>query len=413
MFLPVDEQLALIHAGTAEIIPEPELKRKLARSRDTDTPLIIKQGFDPTRPDLHIGHAVSIHKLRTFQELGHQVVFVIGDFTALVGDPSGRSDTRPVMERDEIERNLKTYAEQVFTILDPDRTQIRRNSEWLAKLDLEDVLRLTSLYTVARMMEREDFSRRFAAGKPITLAEFVYPMLQAYDSVVLKADVELGGTDQTYNLLLGRTLQEREGQEPQVCLTMPLLRGTDGERKMSKSYDNYVGLTMDPAEMFGRTMSIPDTLLVEWIDLASGADDGERSSRSRQAETDPLSAKRWLAETIVMRYHGTDAAARARTNFDRVHRERNVPEEMPDVRLTSDKDGRIWIAHVLNRAGLTQSTSEARRILKQGGVKVDGETIIDADCHLSIGKYVIQRGRRKFVRLEIDSSEARDDDDSL
>jgi len=317
------------------------------------------------------------------------------------------------MERDEIERNLKTYAEQVFTILDPDRTQIRRNSEWLAKLDLEDVLRLTSLYTVARMMEREDFSRRFAAGKPITLAEFVYPMLQAYDSVVLKADVELGGTDQTYNLLLGRTLQEREGQEPQVCLTMPLLRGTDGERKMSKSYDNYVGLTMDPAEMFGRTMSIPDTLLVEWIDLASGADDGERSSRSRQTETDPLSAKRWLAETIVMRYHGTDAAARARVSFDRVHRERNAPEEMPAVRLTSDKDGRIWIAHVLNRAGLTQSTSEARRILKQGGVKVDGETIIDADCHLSIGKYVIQRGRRKFVRLEIDSSEARDDDDSL
>lgn len=413
MFLPVDEQLALIRAGTAEIIPEPELKRKLERSRDTDTPLIIKQGFDPTRPDLHIGHAVSIHKLRTFQELGHQVVFVIGDFTALVGDPSGRSDTRPVMERDEIERNLETYAEQVFTILDPDRTQLRRNSEWLAKLNLEDVLRLTSLYTVARMMEREDFSRRFAAGKPITLGEFVYPMLQAYDSVVLKADVELGGTDQTYNLLLGRTLQEREGHEPQVCLTMPLLRGTDGERKMSKSYDNYVGLTMDPAEMFGRTMSIPDTLLVEWIDLASGADDGERSSRSRQAETDPLSAKRWLAETIVMRYHGTNAAARARASFDRVHRERNAPEEMPAVRLTGDEDGRIWIAHVLNRAGLTQSTSEARRILKQGGVKVDGETIIDADCHLSIGTYVIQRGRRKFVRLEIDGSEARDDDDSL
>ena len=401
MFLPVDEQLELIRAGTAQIIPELELKKKLERSRNTDSPLIIKQGFDPTRPDLHIGHAVSIHKLRTFQELGHQVVFVIGDFTAIVGDPSGQSDTRPVLSRDEIEENLKTYSEQVFTILDEDRTKVVRNSEWLAKLNLESVMRLTSQYTVARMMEREDFSRRYAAQQPITLSEFVYPMLVAYDSVILKADVELGGTDQTYNLLLGRTLQEREGQEPQVCLTMPLLRGTDGEQKMSKSYDNYIGLAMDPAETFGRTMSIPDTLLPEWIELASGAEARQRSTWTQQVETDPLAAKRWLAEAIVERYHGTAAATEARAGFDRVHREGNVPDEMPTVCLTSEENGKIWIAHALKRAGLAKSSSEARRTLEQGGIKVDGETILDPDCHLSVGTYVVQRGRRKFIRLEI------------
>ncbi|MFQ5529499.1 MAG: tyrosine--tRNA ligase [Gemmatimonadota bacterium] len=413
MFLPVDEQLTRIRAGVAEIIPEPELERKLARSRDTGTPLIIKQGFDPTRPDLHIGHAVSIHKLHTFQELGHQVVFVIGDFTALVGDPSGQSGTRPMVDRDEIERNLETYAEQVFTILDPDRTALRRNSEWLAKLDLEDVLRLTSQYTVARMLEREDFSRRYAAQQPITLGEFVYPMMQAYDSVVLRADVELGGTDQTYNLLLGRTLQEREGQEPQVCLTMPLLRGTDGEQKMSKSFDNYVGLTMDPGEMFGRTMSIPDTLLPEWIELASGADTDERAAWIELAEADPLEAKRRLAGRIVERYRGPEAATQARERFDRVHREGDVPEDMPSVRLTCEPGGDIWIARVLKGSGLASSTSEARRIITQGGVRVDGRAVDDPDCHLSPGTYVLQRGRRKFVRLEIDGAEVGDDDGSF
>jgi len=401
MFLPVDEQLELIRAGTAQIIPELELTKKLERSRNTDSPLIVKQGFDPTRPDLHIGHAVSIHKLRTFQELGHQVVFVIGDFTAIVGDPSGQSDTRPMLSRDEIEENLKTYSEQVFTILDQDRTQVVRNSEWLAKLNLESVMRLTSQYTVARMMEREDFSRRYEGQQPITLSEFVYPMLVAYDSVILKADVELGGTDQTYNLLLGRTLQEREGQEPQVCLTMPLLRGTDGEQKMSKSYDNYIGLAMDPAETFGRTMSIPDTLLPEWIELASGAEARQRSTWIQQVETDPLAAKRWLAEAIVERYHGTAAATEARAGFDRIHREGNVPDVMPTVCLTSEENGKIWIAHALKRAGLAKSSSEARRTLEQGGIKVDGETILDPDCHLSVGTYVVQRGKRKFIRLEI------------
>ena len=413
MFLPVDEQLARIREGVSELIPEAELESKLERSRSTDTPLVIKQGFDPTRPDLHIGHAVSIYKLQTFQELGHRVVFVIGDFTALVGDPSGQSDTRPMLTHDEIERNLQTYADQVFMILDPDRTELRRNSEWLADLRLENVVRLTSHYTVARMLEREDFSRRYAAQQPITLGEFVYPMLQAYDSVALRADVELGGTDQKYNLLLGRTLQEREGQEPQVCLTMPLLRGTDGEQKMSKSYDNTVGLAMEASEMFGRTMSIPDSLLEEWIELTTGAGADERAAWIAEANADPLAAKRRLATHIVDRYHGAGAGDAARENFDRMHREGGAPEEMPTVRLPAGEDGRLWIAHALKQSGLAASSSEARRLMGEGAIRVDGEPVTDTDCHLSRGAYVVQRGRRKFVRLEIDGAEVGDDDGSL
>ncbi len=412
MFPPVDEQLTRIRDGAAEIIPEDDLVRKLERSRATGRPLIVKQGFDPTRPDLHIGHAVSIHKLHAFQELGHQVVFVIGDFTALVGDPSGRSDTRPMLTRDEIESNLTTYAEQVFTILDRERTELRRNSEWLGELGLEDVLRLTSQYTVARMLEREDFARRHAAHEAITMSEFIYPMMQAYDSIMLEADVELGGTDQTYNLLLGRTLQERAGQEPQVCLTVPLLRGTDGERKMSKTYDNYVGLTMEPAEMFGRTMSIPDALLPEWIDLATGTTEPEREEWKRQAEDDPLAAKRRLARRLVARYHGEEAAGEARAAFDRIHREGGEPEDMPEMRLEVEPGEGLWIAHALKRSGLASSSSEARRLIDQGGVRLDGETVTDTDCHLPPGSHVLQRGRRKFVRLEIDSAEVGDDDGS-
>ncbi|MGD8496860.1 MAG: tyrosine--tRNA ligase [Gemmatimonadales bacterium] len=413
MFPPVDEQLTRIRDGAADVIPEDELRRKLERSRSTGQPLVVKQGFDPTRPDLHIGHAVSLHKLHTLQELGHRVVFVIGDFTALVGDPSGRSDTRPMLSSEEIEANLATYAEQVFAILDRERTEIRRNSEWLGALGLEDILRLTSQYTVARMLEREDFARRHAEGSPISLVEFLYPMMQAYDSIALEADIELGGTDQTFNLLLGRTLQERAGQEPQVCLIMPLLRGTDGERKMSKSYDNYVGLAMEPAEMFGRTMSIPDELMPEWIDLATGVEEAERAEWRSQADGDPLAAKRRLAARIVARYHGAAAAEEAREAFDRIHRAHDLPEDMPEVRLAADRDAGLWIAHALKRSGLVDSTSQARRLVEQGGVRVDGDTISDTECHLRPGSYVLQRGRRKFVRLEIDGAEVGDDDGSF
>ena len=401
MFPTATEQLERIRHGVSEIIPETELLGKLERSITSGEPLIVKQGFDPTRPDLHLGHAISIHKLRTFQELGHRVVFVIGDFTALVGDPSGRSETRPMLTREEIEHNLRTYEEQVFRILDPELTEIRRNSEWLSRLDLEDVLRLTAGYTVARMLERDDFADRFAAQKPITLVEFLYPMMQAYDSIALEADVELGGTDQKFNLLLGRTLQERAGQEPQVCILLPLLRGTDGDRKMSKSYDNTVGLSDEPAEMFGRTMSIPDSVLTEWIELVSGAPRVERAERIAQVEADPLSAKRWLAGQIVGRYHDEAAIEQARAQFDRLHRTRGVPDEIDVVSLDPQEDGTLWIARALVETGLARSTSEARRLIDQGGIRVDGEPITDTGCHLPRGSFVVQRGKRRFVRVEI------------
>ncbi|MEN8145278.1 MAG: tyrosine--tRNA ligase [Gemmatimonadota bacterium] len=399
MFPKVDEQIARITDGVAEVIPEQALRAKLQTSLDRGEPLVVKQGFDPTRPDLHLGHAVSIDRLRVFQELGHQVVFLIGNFTALVGDPSGRDETRPALSPQEIELNLKTYTEQVGKILDPGRTVFRRNSEWLSPMTLPDVLKLTSQYTVARMLERDDFSRRYADGRPITLAEFLYPMMQAFDSVQLQADVELGGTDQKFNLLLGRTFQEKAGQDPQVCITVPILRGTDGSRKMSKSYDNYVGLSMEPSEMYGRTMSIPDTLLEEWIRLASGASREERVRRVDESATDPLSAKRWLAAAIVGRYHGLEAAHAAEDGFDRMHRDRAAPEELAEYELATDPNGKLGIAHALLRSGLTDSTSDAHRMIKQGAVRVDGEVVSDGNMYLEPGTYVLQRGKRRYARI--------------
>ncbi len=402
MFLPVDEQIHRIGEGTESIVPEDELAAKLERSARKDRPLLIKQGFDPTRPDLHIGHGVSIHKLRTFQELGHRVVFVMGDFTARVGDPSGRDETRPMLSEEEIESNLATYEDQLFRILDPEATEIRRNSEWLAGLALADVLRLASQYTVARMLERDDFAARHREGRPISLVEFLYPMMQAYDSVALRADVELGGTDQLFNLLLGRTLQERAGQEPQVCLIMPLLRGTDGQRKMSKSYGNYVGIAMEAGETFGRVMSIPDTLLDEWLVLVSSAFGEELATRRAQAGTDPLAAKRWLAGDLVARYHGAAAAGEARAAFDRLHRRREVPENVPAVSLPLGRRETLWIAHVLRDSGLADSSSDARRLIRQGAVRVDGSVIRDGQTHLAAGEYLVQRGKRRFARVVID-----------
>ncbi|MYE35674.1 MAG: tyrosine--tRNA ligase [Gemmatimonadales bacterium] len=401
MFLPVDEQIRRIRAGAESIVPEDELVAKLERSAREDRPLLIKQGFDPTRPDLHIGHGVSIHKLRTFQELGHRVVFVMGDFTARVGDPSGRDETRPMLSEEEIESNLATYEDQVFRILDPEATEIRKNSEWLAGLALADILRLTSQYTVARMLERDDFAARHREGRPISLVEFLYPMMQAYDSVALRADVELGGTDQRFNLLLGRTLQERAGQEPQVCLIMPLLRGTDGHRKMSKSYGNYVGIAMEARETFGRVMSIPDTLLDEWLVIVSSASGRALATRRAQAETDPLAAKRWLAGDLVARYHGTTAADEAREAFDRLHRRREVPEDVPALSLSLGNRETLWIAHVLRDSGLAASSSEAGRLIRQGAVRVDGSVIREGDFRLGEGEYLVQRGKRTFARVAL------------
>ena len=404
-FPSVAEQLEVIRRDTVEIVPEDELVRKLERSLKSGEPLRIKQGFDPTRPDLHIGHAVSIRKLRDFQELGHEVIFVVGDTTAMVGDPSGRSELRPQLSAEEVAANAVTYEEQVFKILDPGRTRVEFNSAWLGALKLEDMLRLTGQYTVARMLEREDFANRHREGVPISLVEFMYPLLQAYDSVALRADVELGGSDQKFNLLVARAIQERYGQEPQVCLLMPLLRGTDGVHKMSKSYDNYVGLADPPTEQYGRTMSIPDTLLEEWLRLASELTGEKLAAALRKSESEPYVAKRELASRIVQRYHGEAAAAQAAEHFDVVHRQKGVPDDVEEVALSPadpalvTEGGEIWLPRLLVRVGLAPSTSQAARLIEQGAVSVDGERVEGRDARVAArGEHLLQKGRRHFVR---------------
>ncbi len=398
-FPPVAEQVDLIRAKAVEIIPEEGLADKLERSRQTGVGLVVKEGFDPTRPDLHLGHAVSIQLLKLFQDLGHQVVFVVGDFTGLVGDPSGQDQTRPQLSEEEIRANMKTYQEQVFHILDPEKTRVARNSGWLAKLKLADVLTLTSRYTVARILERDDFAARYEGGRPISLVEFLYPLMQGYDSVALEADVEIGGTDQKFNLLVGRTLQERYGQEPQVCITLPLMRGTDGMRKMSKSLDNYVGITEPPEDMYGKTMSIPDELLEEWYRLASSFGGSELETALKVIPGDPMGAKRALARDITRQYGGEAAALEAEAHFDRVVRRRERPEEIPDVEIERDGD-EMWLPRVMVEAGLSSSSSEAVRLIKQGAVHVDGETVADKDCRVQTsGPVLIQRGKRRFARV--------------
>ncbi|HEX5724809.1 MAG TPA: tyrosine--tRNA ligase, partial [Longimicrobiaceae bacterium] len=404
-FPPVPEQLDAIRQGALEIVPEDELARKLERSAAADRPLVVKQGFDPTRPDLHIGHAVSIRKLRTFQELGHQVVFVVGDSTALIGDPSGRNELRPPLSEEEVRANARTYTDQVFKLLDPERTRIEFNSSWLAPLRLAELLRLTAQYTVARMLEREDFARRHAENRPISLVEFMYPLMQAYDSVALSADVELGGSDQKFNLLVARAIQERYGQAPQVCLLMPLLRGADG-RKMSKSYDNYVGLADPPGEQYGRTLSISDDLLEEWWTLASGAAGAELEEGLRLARTDPYRAKRLLAARVVAAYHGGDAAGRAAEEFDALFRRHELPAEMPEHEVDPGdpallpEGGTVLVARLLARVGLASSNSDAVRQVEQGAVAVDGEKVAGREARVAAaGEVVLQRGKRHFARV--------------
>ena len=398
----------VIRRDAVEIVPEEALVRKLERSLKSGEPLRVKQGFDPTRPDLHIGHAVSIRKLRDFQDLGHQVVFVVGATTAMIGDPTGRSEIRPPLSAEEVRENARSYEEQVFRILDPERTRVEFNSTWLAPLSLEEVLKLTAQYTVARMLEREDFSNRYREGVPISLVEFMYPLLQAYDSVALRADVELGGSDQKFNLLVARAIQERYGQEPQVCLLMPLLRGTDGVHKMSKSYDNYVGIADAPAEQYGRTMSIPDDLLDEWYRLASGLG-GEALDRAlATAREKPYVAKRELAQLVVSQYHGDEAADEAAARFDVVHQQRGVPDDIPELAVAASDDalgaegGRVWVPRLLVRAGLAPSTSQAVRLIQQGAVSVDGEKIEEREAAVGVpGDYLLQKGKRHFVRVRI------------
>ena len=395
-FPPVNEQMDAIRRGAVEIIPEDHLVKKLERSLKTGEPLIIKQGFDPTRPDLHLGHLVSIRKLRTFQELGHRVVFLIGDFTALVGDPSGQSETRPRMTEDEVARNAQTYREQIFKVLDPKHTVIERNSRWLSALKPPDILTLTSHYTVARMLERDDFANRWKAHTPISVMEFLYPLLVAYDSVELKADVELGGTDQKFNLLTGRTLMERYGIEPQVCLTMPLLRGLDGERKMSKSYDNYIGLAESAEDQYGKAMSIPDSLLEEWITLVSSIPVERLGEAVKRASREPYAVKRELAADIVTQFHGAEGAERAAAHFDQLFRKKEAPAERPAFTHAPGK-----LAAILKDIGFAKSASEARRMIEQGGVQLDGTKAGDADASLAAGTYVLKYGKLKFADLTV------------
>jgi tyrosyl-tRNA synthetase len=405
-FPTLNEQMDAIRRGATEIIPVEALARKIERSIATGEPLVVKQGFDPTRPDLHLGHMVSIRKLRTFQELGHRVVFLIGDFTALVGDPSGQSETRPRLSEEEVQRNAATYREQIFKVLDPKRTVIDRNSRWHGQMTLwsqnpsappgTDVLTLASHYTVARMLERDDFTKRFRSNAPISILEFLYPLLQGYDSVALKADVEVGGTDQKFNLLIGRTLMERYGLEPQVALIMPLLRGTDGERKMSKTYDNYLGITDSPEDQYGKTMSIPDSLLEEWTTLVSTAATSDLPAALERCRTSPYQAKRWLARDLVTQFHGDEAASSAEGHFDRLFKRKEVPEKR--ARFTHPSGS---LAQVLKDIGFAKSLSEARRMCAQGGVQLDGARAADGNARLAPGTYVIRYGKLKFADVVI------------
>ena len=394
-----EDQLQELMRGAEEVLPDGGLAAKLKTGR----PLVVKTGFDPTAPDLHIGHTVLINKMRQFQELGHEVIFLIGDFTGMIGDPSGKNATRPPLSPEEIKSNAATYEAQIFKILDPQATRIEFNSSWMGQMDAAGLVRLASHHTVARMLERDDFSKRYAGGQPILIHEFLYPIVQGYDSVALKADVELGGTDQKFNLLVGRQLQQDFGQEPQVVLTMPLLEGLDGVQKMSKSLGNYVGITDAPGEMFGKIMSISDDLMWRYFEVLSFRSlDDIAGLKKRVADgMNPRDAKFELAAEIVARFHDNSAAEAAKQEFISRFREGAMPEDMPEVTLACE-GGTLGLAHLLKNAGLVSSTSEAFRMIKQGAVRIDGERVEDRSLTIDAGSTnVYQVGRRRFARVSL------------
>ncbi len=405
MNIPAERQLERLAARSVDLVSRAELSRKLEAAAAAGRPLRVKYGADPSAPDIHLGHVVVLTKLREFQDLGHTVVFIIGDFTGLIGDPSGRSDTRPTLSREQIAAHARTYQEQVFRVLDPARTEVRFNSEWCAGLAFEDALRLAGRATVAQLLARDDFQKRFRENHPISLVEFLYPIVQGYDSVQVRADVELGGTDQLFNLLMGRDLQKAFGQEPQVALTLPLLEGLDGARKMSKSLGNYVGITEPPREMFGKLMSIPDALIPRYASLALGRPESEtealREALARGARH-PRDAKDELARALVARFHSPEAAAAASAEFARIFREGQAPDDIPEVRLPASlcQDGKTWIVALLVHAGLADSRGAARRLVEQGAVKVGGARITDPGAAIEIPDgCVIQAGKRRFARI--------------
>lgn len=401
----VEKQIQVLQRGTAEIILMEDLETKLRRSLEEDRPLRVKLGLDPTAPDIHLGHTVVLHKLQQFQRLGHQVILLIGDFTGRIGDPTGKNETRRQMTAEEIEANARTYQEQVFKILDPEKTEIVFNSQWLAPLTFAQVIELASKYTVARMLEREDFAERFKNGRPISIHEFFYPLMQAYDSVALRADVELGGTDQRFNLLMGRMLQREYGQEPQVAILMPILEGIDGVQKMSKSLGNYVGINEPPGEMYGKLMSLPDNLMLRYFELVTSLEIKEieeiRCGLER-GNLHPRDVKMRLARTVVAQYHGEEAAREAEAAFVRVFQQREMPEEIPEVGMPEGWRGlgKVWVARLLADIGLAASTSEARRLIAQGGVRINGERVTDPQSEVEpVPGTIIQVGRRKYARL--------------
>ncbi|GAX90667.1 tyrosine--tRNA ligase [Effusibacillus lacus] len=398
----LQRQLTVIRQGTAEIVPEDELIKKLRRSLTTNKPLIVKLGVDPSGADLTLGHTVVLNKMRQFQNLGHRVQLLIGDFTGMIGDPTGKSETRKQLTREEVLENAKTYAEQAFKVLDPEKTEILYNSSWLAPLTFKDVVRLTSTMTVARMLEREDFQKRYSTNLPISLHEFLYPLMQGYDSVAMEADVELGGTDQKFNLLMGRMLQKEYGQEQQIAIMMPILEGIDGVQKMSKSLGNYIGINEPPNEQYGKTMSIPDELMVKYYELVTDVTVDELG-KIRKGLADgtlhPRDAKMRLARTIVARYHGEEAARAAEEHFKTVFQQGAIPEDIPEVRL---EPGDYWIVKLLTDTKLCPSNGEARRMVLQGGVKINQEKVdnVDARVHLEDGM-ILQVGKRKFVKIRL------------
>jgi tyrosyl-tRNA synthetase len=401
----VEEQIDIIRRGAVDVITVEELRRKLERSLTTGRPLRVKLGLDPTAPDIHLGHTVVLHKLRQFQELGHQVILVIGDFTGMIGDPTGKSETRKPLTRAEIQANAHTYAEQIFKVLDAARTSLRFNSEWLGKLTPEEIVSLTAKYTVARMLERDDFQRRFQEGRPIGIHEFLYPLLQAYDSVALQADVELGGTDQKFNLLVGRDIQREYGQEPQIILTTPLLEGLDGVQKMSKSLGNYVGIAEPAREIYGKIMSISDGLMLRYYELLSDVDAAamEDHKRRMQAGTvNPRDLKMALARELVARFHNPAAAREAEAEFLRVFRGGGLPDDIaaPVVQLRDQDNGQMWIIPLLVQSRLASSSSEARRLVQQGAVRVDGEKVMDVNLRLPAQvPHLLQVGKRRVAQI--------------
>lgn len=403
--MSVKEQLDILQRGAVEILVEKELVGKLERSVKTGVPLRVKAGFDPTAPDLHLGHTVLLQKLKQFQQLGHEVYFLIGDFTGMIGDPTGKSETRKALTREDVLRNAETYKEQVFKILDPVKTKVVFNSEWLSVLQAADMINLAAQYTVARMFEREDFHNRFVNQMPISIHEFLYPLIQGYDSVALKADIELGGTDQKFNLLVGRELQRSWGQEAQTVITMPLLEGLDGVNKMSKSLGNYIGINEAPEEIFGKTMSISDELMLRYYELLSDKSLSELVKIREELKSGvlhPMTAKKALAQELVARFHGPVAAQAAEESFVRRFRDNQIPDEISSFKLSS-QEGKILLCKALAESGLVSSNSEGRRAVQQGGVKVNSEKISDVNFALQAGaEYIVQVGKRKFAKLLVD-----------